>query len=188
MAKENVNQKQYSKAKVHRPKRNKQANLGKIKASNHSPSPSQALLFQFSYVYLGDMIKSITANEKEQRNRERQMRTGQCPGFSSLGVKASEVGLKLTNISDFRDPEYKASTFTRLGMDSSSLWNKSTKPPLIPHSAMREEFKEEQVDLSDGEMMDSQFLTSKASMNEASDLGGYLGLGKFCKPWFIWKL
>jgi hypothetical protein len=36
---------------------------------------------------------------------------------------------------------------------------------------MREEFKEEQVDLSDGEMMDSQFLTSKASMNEASDLG-----------------
>lgn len=117
------------------------------------------------------MIKSITANEKEQRTKERQMRMGQCPGFSSLGVKASEVGLKLTNISDFQDTEYKASTFTRLGVNSNSLWSKPNKPPLIPHAASKEEFKQEQVDLSDedAEMMDSQFLTSKASVNDASD-------------------
>ena len=45
MAKENVNQKQYSKAKVHRPKRNKQANLGKTLTSNHSPCPLKLCYF-----------------------------------------------------------------------------------------------------------------------------------------------
>lgn len=151
-----------------------------------------------SDVSLGSMIKKITANEKEQRQKVQQ-RLAQNPGFSSLGVKARGSKLKLTDIEKFRDPLHKNSAVTTGGVNSSSLCHKSTKPPLIPSNGTRElhdDFEGENLDRqeipeqeqkhqsigkpeepqSEAEMIESQFLTSKNSMNDTSDLEEHSGL------------
>lgn len=126
------------------------------------------------------MIKKITQNEKEQRQRELREFSGQNSGFSSLGIKASENRLKLTHVTDLQDPNYKTSTFTTVGPNSSSLLHRANKPPLIPHYIEKEEAKK--FDQSDAEIMDSQFLSSNSSMeDEISDIDEHSGLKKLEK-------
>lgn len=67
------------------------------------------------------MIKEITANEKEQRKIDIQIRNGQYPAFASLGERAISNRLKLTEISNLHNPGLKSSVFTTIGVSSGSL-------------------------------------------------------------------
>lgn len=93
-----------------------------------------------------------------------------------MGVRANEERLRLTNISDFHDPSYKASALTTNGVTSTNLCHKSSKPPLIPHNIVKEEDNKD--DPSDSEVLDSEFITSKTSLNDMSDMDEHSGLKK----------
>jgi len=130
---------------------------------------------------LGSMIKKITANEKEQRVREQQLKTRENTGFSSLNVNSNEENFRSTEHLRTTDMKYKTSTFTTIGASSSSLYNKTSKPPLMPHQVEKTYKYKTNLDRTGPDMIDSQFITSKTSINDISDLEEHSGLKKLEK-------